>query len=160
MPFWKKSEDPWDMEPRKTCRDDTKEIENPTKESKNRNEQRKDAAETEEQSSAMICPWCGMPMERGYLDAVKGGNIWWVKKRPDLKSSMIGADPKTSLLVDDEGTLWTYKTAWYCAACKKMALDAAGMKEPYATNFDTLAEREAADRQQTAGRQIDQAMQG
>lgn len=136
MPFWKKSEDPWDMEPGRTGQ----KPENPIKEPKDWNEQRKSAGEMDGQSPAMTCPWCGRPMERGYLDAVKGGNIWWVKKRPDFKTSMIGADPKTSLLVDDEGVLWTYKTAWYCAACEKMTLDAAGMKPPYETAFDIPAE--------------------
>ncbi len=111
MPFWKKSEDPWDMEPG-------------------------NAGLEEQEPLPLDCPWCGKPMVRGYLDAVKGGNIWWVTRRPDMKAALIGADPKSSLLVDDEGGIFlTYKTAWRCTDCEKMILDTAGMKRPYETPF-------------------------
>ena len=103
MAFWKKSEDPWDQLPKKP------------------------AAEP----PAMICPWCGQEMARGYLDAVKGGGIWWLTEKPGLKAGLIGSDPKTSLRVDDEGVFYTYKTCGYCRRCEKMAIDAAGMCRPY-----------------------------
>lgn len=143
MPFWKKSEDPWDMEPRKASPvvEEQEMVENPLETLKSWREQRKAAKEAEKAKQPPVtCPWCGRPMERGYLDAVQGGSIWWVTRRPDLKASLLGADPKTSLRVDDEGTFLTYKTAWHCAACEKMVLDAAGMKHPYETPYDAPAE--------------------
>ncbi|WP_298018156.1 PF20097 family protein [uncultured Dysosmobacter sp.] len=144
MPFWKKSEDPWDMEPgqpvstMETPEQDGESLADTVKEW---GEKIKTSVQREEEPEGPpeTCPWCGKPMERGYLDAVKGGDIWWVTERPGkLKTALMGADPKTSLRVDDEGTLFTYKTAWYCAACRKMALDAAGMKRPYETSFDEI----------------------
>lgn len=102
MAFWKKSEDPWDQNPKK---------------------QRPAAPET--------CPWCGKEMRLGYLDAVSGGDIWWVTEKPGLKSELVGADPNTSLLVSDEGMFYTYKTAWYCGACKRMTLNCEKMTRPH-----------------------------
>ena len=103
MAFWKKSEDPWDQLPKKP------------------------AAEP----PAMICPWCGQEMARGYLDAVKGGGLWWLTEKPGLKAGLIGSDPKTSLRVDDEGAFFTYKTAWHCQVCEKMVMDTTNIRRPY-----------------------------
>ena len=102
MAFWRKSEDPWDKRPEKA-----------------------------EKTPPMTCPWCGEPMEMGYLDAAGGGAVWWTLGKPDTKSKLIGADPKCSLRVDDEGVFHTYKTCGYCRRCEKMAFDAAGMCRPY-----------------------------
>lgn len=116
MAFWKKSEDPWDPDPAA----------------------RKRAPASTETAApdGMRCPWCGGAMLRGYLDAVSGGEIWWTAGLPNPKANLLGADPKQSLLVSDEGVFFTYKTAWHCRKCEKMVLDAQGIRRPYATAFD------------------------
>ena len=101
MAFLKKSEDPWDQKLKK------------------------------QKVVRECCPWCGKEMRMGYLDAVSGGDIWWVTEKPGLKSKLVGADPNTSLLVSDEGTFYSYKAAWYCGACKKMTLNCENMTRPH-----------------------------
>ena len=76
------------------------------------------------------CPWCGEEMRLGWLEAQKG-DIWWVTKKPGTGSGvLVGADPNTSLLVSDEGVLFTHKTAWWCPECQKMVLDTTGIRRP------------------------------
>lgn len=117
MMFRKKSEDPWDQKPEK-----------------------------QQTVTPEVCPWCGREMRQGYLDAVRGGDIWWVTEKPGLKSGLLGEDPNTSLLVSDEGAFYTYKMAWYCGSCKKMTLDCKNMKRPYGTEpYEEADQNERAE---------------
>lgn len=153
MAFWKKSDDPWNRKPTPTTYTS---FEEPREEAKGFFEElrddiqdwrdkRKAAAEEEEANlPPEKCPWCGKEMERGYLDAVKGGEIWWVTEKPGFKNDLLGPDPKTSLLLTNEGAFYTYKTAWYCPGCEKMTADCADMRRPYepVTSFDETKESE------------------
>ena len=128
MPFWKKSEDPWDWKPERqrpvheepeprteggtalaeTLRDLGKKV-------------KTSAVGEEEQPKPQMCPWCGQEMEIGYLI---GGRdpVRWVKERPRAFHLMAFED---ALVVNDEGGwLTSYKTAWLCRPCKKMVLEA------------------------------------
>lgn len=143
MAFWKKSEDPWDIDPKKKRR------ERPTFEVQSTSGE-EDAPESlldelkgmfrkkPEEETPVIpekCPWCGSEMERGFLDAVKGGDIWWCVKKPGWKADFLGQDANTSWLVTDEGGFHPCKTAWYCPNCRKMTLDCAEMRRPHAMDF-------------------------
>ena len=93
-----------------------------------------------EVKTPQCCPWCGGEMRLGHLLAKGGGAVWWVQGEIEWKSKLIGPDPNQSLRVDDEGLLFTYKTAWYCPQCEKMAIDAAGMCPPYGSGEYTRKE--------------------
>lgn len=144
MPFWKKSDDPWDVDPakerKKREREDREPVENPLDSLREWNEERKAKAAAKqaelEAQPREICPWCGREMERGYMVSGKGDLIWrpgWMTAR----SAWVGPPKEVrqrSLRVDDEGDFISYKTVWYCGDCEKMVIDAKGMRrvsEPY-----------------------------
>jgi hypothetical protein len=104
MAFWKKSEDPWDWEPKKQpipretgsepgdgasglldeLRDDFQDW----------NENRKAAkARRETPPEPIPCPWCGQPMEPGYLI---GGRDAWYGSAPAPCASWTLRKPCTS----------------------------------------------------------------
>ena len=121
MAFWKKSEDPWDIDPAKEQeKQDREPLENPLDALRDWNEERKaraaaKQAEWEAQPKEM-CPWCGKEMERGCLAGSRG--VYWF---PGRYTAWWGPSViEDSLRVDNEGGLSTYKTAWYCRSCKKM----------------------------------------
>lgn len=133
MPFWKKSEDPWDIDPDKR-RKRREPIENPLDSLKDWNESRK--AEAAARQAALEaqpkekCPWCGKEMERGYL---QGGRdrVTWTPGFLTTKAAWLGPGKEArerQLRVDDEGDFASYKTVWYCRDCEKMVIDAAGMQ--------------------------------
>ena len=70
MAFWKKSEDPWDVDPAR-ARAKREPIETPLDTLRDWNEERKaKAAEKQAELEAQpkeVCPWCGREMERGCL---------------------------------------------------------------------------------------------
>lgn len=75
MPFWRKSEDPWDMEPEKRRTWTAGELQPPAADGEAwKVPWEKETAE-EQTPSAMSCPWCGQEMRMGYLvggrDAVR-----------------------------------------------------------------------------------------
>lgn len=141
MAFWKKSEDPWDIDPekRKKQKADLYERERSTD---------RDAPEPEgnglldaareqwtrwrkERREALRlppepCPWCGKDMEQGFLNGGKG--IFWHRGIPDTGARWLGTGSADTMRVDVEGVLATYKTAWYCPACEKLVLDASDME--------------------------------
>ncbi len=139
MPFWKKSDDPWDIDPAKArekrAKQEREPIENPLNTLRDWNEGRKaEAAARQAELEAQPkegCPWCGREMERGYL---QGGRdrITWTPGFLTTKAAWLGPDKaarERRMQVDDEGAaLTTYKTAWYCQDCEKMVIDAAGMR--------------------------------
>ena len=143
MAFWKKSEDPWDMDPAKQRRsvpveEETEAAESPLDTLKGWAARRK-AAEAEKLTlPPEKCPWCGGEMEQGFLSGGRG--VVWSRGVPDTKTKWLGAGHGNTLRVDDEGVLFTYKTAWLCPACEKMTVDAAGLRAPgedtYNSSFD------------------------
>lgn len=143
MALWKKSEDPWDREPE--VRQAPAPRQEPEKEAPRENPlerlrqqiEKRTAGGPEPDTPAMTCPWCGKEMARGYLYGKGGGDIWWLRKKLGWKEKLVGPDPNTSLLVSDEGGLYTYKTAWYCQACQRMAVDTTGIQRPYANSVLT-----------------------
>lgn len=140
MAFWKKSEDPWDVDPAR-AREKRKPVENPLDTLRDWNEERRAKAAARqaelEAQPREVCPWCRKEMERGYMISGKGGLIWrpgWMTAR----SAWVGPPKEVrerSLRVDDEGDFTSYKTVWYCGDCEKMVIDAKGMRrvsDPYA----------------------------
>ena len=128
MPFWKKSEDPWDWKPerRQPVREQpqTQPEEAPVMEALKdlgRSVKASAVGEPEEAAPVQVCPWCGQEMEVGYLI---GGRdpVRWVRERPRAFRFTLFED---ALRVNDEGGwLTSYKTAWLCRPCGKMVMDA------------------------------------
>ena len=125
MPFWKKSEDPWDVEPEKRR---PVPAENEEKgpglldQFQDWNEARKaEKARRETPPPPIPCPWCGKTMETGYLMGNRG--IWWAPGRPDAWAKWVSvAAAEGAFQVDTEGGLATYRTAWHCPDCGNMAV--------------------------------------
>lgn len=145
MPFWKKSEDPWDLDPAKErAKQEREPLENPLDTLREWNEERRAKAAAKqaelEAQPKESCPWCGAEMERGYIVPGKGMLVW----TPGfLTTRAAWAGPpkevrERRLRVDNEGSLISYKTVWYCRNCEKMVLDAAGLKSPTALSEDLL----------------------
>ena len=149
--FWKKSEDPWDMDPAKRrsapgAAETSFRQEEPEKglldslrgwANEKLEAQRQEVTQTPE-----ACPWCGGSMEQGFLDG--GNGVFWIRGVPDTKTKWLGAGRENVLRVDDEGVLFTYKTAWHCPVCEKIVFDAAGLRpegeSTYTASFEEGAE--------------------
>ena len=96
MPFWKKSEDPWDYEPEKPSRPAEPGQEEKDcapslmDELRDWNEERKEKkALRETPPPPMICPWCGQEMEVGTITGGRDSVCL-------LYTSPSPRDPKTS----------------------------------------------------------------
>lgn len=125
MAFWKKSEDPWDINPEKQRPVLTEEEKGPglLDQLQDWNEARKaEKAKREAPLPPMTCPWCGKEMETGYI---MGQGVWWAPGRPGALEKWAGASGAAGAVqVDTEGGLMApYRTAWVCRDCGKMALD-------------------------------------
>lgn len=128
MAFWKKSDDPWDRKPEEKT--SVNEFQMYVDQWNAREEREKAEQEAEKKAredyenapfpvtSAMDCPWCGQAMDRVYLMGSYGVS-WHHKKPPAWRWD---AWP----LWDNKGA--SYKSAWYCPECQRMALD---VKRPY-----------------------------
>lgn len=123
MAFWKKSEDPWDIDPekRRPPAAETAEDGQPApgllEQLRDWNEARKQAREARA-PQPIPCPWCGREMEIGYL--MGGRGVYWRPGRPG--GFFTGLEDYERL--DTDGTLLSsYKFAWYCAGCRKLVLD-------------------------------------
>lgn len=146
MPFWKKSEDPWDIDLSKrrpapklaekapglvdTIREEWDAMQ------KERQEKRKKLELPPEK-----CPWCGKDMEQGFLMGSRG--VFWYRGIPAGKTLWLSPGRENIMRVDTEGFLTTYHTAWYCPACKKMTIDASDLQTEAEKNqmaFPTGAE--------------------
>ena len=123
MAFWKKSEDPWDIDPekRRPAAAETAEDEQPApgllEQIRDWNEARKQAREARA-PQPIPCPWCGKEMAVGYLHGGRDG-VYWREKRPGALFNGAGAER----LDTDGGILNSYKYVWYCAGCRKLVLD-------------------------------------
>lgn len=141
MAFWKKSEDPWDMDPEKRKKQKTDPYEREWSTDRDAPEPEGnsllDAAREQwtrwrkEKREALHlppepCPWCGKDMEQGFLSGGRG--ICWQRGVPNAKALWIGTGSADTMRVDVEGVLATYKTAWYCPACEKMVFDASDLQ--------------------------------
>ena len=131
MAFWKKSEDPWDIDPSKrrpapkpaekapglvdTIREEWDAMQ------KERQEKRKKLELPPEK-----CPWCGKDMEQGFLMGSRG--VLWCRGIPAGTALWLSPGRENIMRVDTEGSLTTYHTAWYCPACKKMTIDASDLQ--------------------------------
>ena len=127
MPFWKKSEDPWDCEPEKPPRpvapgpEDKDYAPSLMDELREWNEERKEKKRQREATPApMACPWCGQEMEVGYITGGRDTVQWW----PGWPPRMIGGADGAAIRVDHEGTVFLrYKTAYLCRACRRMVME-------------------------------------
>ena len=87
MPFWKKSEDPWDYEPEKRPvpsaeagggEDAPGFFEELRGDLQNWNQERKEKkAQRQTPPPPMKCPWCGQEMEVGYVTSGRDAVRWW-----------------------------------------------------------------------------------
>ncbi len=131
MPFWKKSDDPWDRRPGSppVPREEPEAAEeSPLEALRDLGEKVKSAVDglrepkpEEPEAPPERCPWCQGPMERGYLYG--RGFVYWQRTRPKLLSlTGLGAD---AWVLNTEGGFGgtSYHTMWYCPACEKMTLD-------------------------------------
>ena len=124
MPFWRKSEDPWDYEPEKPSRPAEPGQEEKDcapslmDELRDWNEERKEKkALRETPPPPMICPWCGQEMEVGTITGGRDSVQWW----PGWPNRFFGASgPEIDIL--HEGSLFNrYKTAWLCRSCRRIS---------------------------------------
>ena len=146
MAFWKKSEDPWDIDPnqRRTASEPAEKA--PGLLDTLRGDWDAMRAEWQEKREKLRlppekCPWCGEDMEQGFL--MGGRGVFWYRGTPNIKTSLFGAPNEDTIRVDTEGFLNTYHTAWYCPACKKMTIDASDLQTEAEKNqmaFPTGAE--------------------
>lgn len=141
MAFWKKSEDPWDIDPEKRKKQTpAPDLFNDRDWGQEEPEEQRGLLDTvreqwtarwKEKREALRlppepCPWCGKDMEQGFLTGAKG--ISWWRGVPDAKALWLGTGGANTMRVDVEGVLATYKTAWYCPACEKLVLDASDLE--------------------------------
>lgn len=130
MPFWKKGEDPWDIDPEKRRRppEETAEAGETGEPAPGLLEELRDWNEARKQKKAesvpppIPCPWCGKEMETGYL--VGGRGIWWAPGRPNGWAKWVSVSMvEGAFQVDNEGGLPSYQTAWHCAGCRRLVLE-------------------------------------
>ena len=139
MAFWKKSGDPWDIDPEKRRKKseavwweqeapapsgaETQGSPSGPKEDDNPENTRKDFLQKKEreQVSSEKCPWCGKDMEWG---CITGGrdSVSWKNWKPKGLGLMRPEGWKEIDLLD-EGERAPYKTVWFCNSCGKMVLD-------------------------------------
>lgn len=115
MAFWKKkSEDPWDMDPNRK--------QQPTPVEKKPPERTIPPwVQIEEPPEPIPCPWCGENMVWGNLFAGSGGSqtSGWLQWREGAHQGFLDSLRFTGRKVD----LGAYEEAWYCTACRKLAMD-------------------------------------
>lgn len=131
MSFWKKSEDPWDIDPNERRPVAEPEEKGPGLLDSLRGDwDAMQAARQEKREKLRLppekCPWCGKDMEQGFL--MGGRGVFWYRGTPNIRKSLFGAPNEDTIRVDTEGFLNTYHTAWYCPDCKKMTVDAADLQ--------------------------------
>lgn len=123
MAFWKKSEDPWDIDPEKKEKAPIAVVEMETECEQETDGflagifKKKPAEEAVEES--LICPWCGQKMTKGYL---LGGRdrLRLSDQKPTAFLGSLGHD---TIDFSDEGFLVTHKSCWQCKTCRKLVAD-------------------------------------
>jgi hypothetical protein len=153
MPFWKKSEDPWDQKPKKqkpviteldTPAQPEEKWKNPLDKLDDWMEKREAAAKEAAEAKRLPpekCPWCGQEMEQGFLLTGRDPINWY----PGVyKTAWFSRDKTGSLRIDADGDFITYKVAWRCPSCKKIVFDTSNCKSntPYTDPFNQNNETE------------------
>ena len=145
MAFWKKSDDPWDIDPEKRKKQTTAAFwENdapaetdpvgaasgrPEEEPRGQSlgESIKGFFGGKKEEAPIIpekCPWCGKDMERGYIDGGRDYSVMWRNWKPRGFLGIFQPEDAREIDLLDEGDgLWCYKTVWYCRDCGKMTLE-------------------------------------
>ena len=145
MAFWKKSEDPWDIDPEKRKKQTTAAFwENdapaetdPVGAASGRPEEAPKGQSLGESIKGFFggkkeeapiipekCPWCGKDMERGYIDGGRDYSVMWRNWKPRGFLGLSQPDNAREIDLLDEGDgLRCYKTIWYCQDCGKMTLE-------------------------------------
>ena len=123
MAFWKKSEDPWDIDPEKKKKAPIAVVEMETEcvletEGVLAGSFKKNPAE-EAGEESLICPCCGQKMTKGYL---LGGRdrLRLSDQKPTAFLGSLGHD---TVDFSDEGFLVTHKSCWQCKTCRKLVAD-------------------------------------
>ena len=138
MAFWKKCDDPWDVNPEKRKRTQAPLWEqDPSEEAA----VQKPAAgpegeglgellgnlfkqKEEEPIPAEKCPWCGGEMDVGYLTGGQEGARWQSWKPMGLKGLFPPSDGEYWSILTERNGLSSFQTAWYCRACEKIVFHA------------------------------------
>lgn len=132
MPFWKKSEDPWDMDPNRRKRTVYEREPDPESEPEMGGglAAPREITEQEPQEDAPDCPWCGEKMIRAYL---LGGRdmICFADQKPHGFWGSLGHEK--TYLGDDTGFFGgNYQSCWQCKPCYKLVID---IPQPTAPNY-------------------------
>jgi len=150
MPFWRKSEDPWDKKDgiSKPPKEPKEPKENPVDTLKAWVEDRKAEAKEREEARRLPtekCPWCGKDMEQGNMLGGRDSVLWY----PGIlttKDAWFGGGPREERLqLCDEGGFTSYKTVWLCRDCKKMVFnmpDPPTVYDPFADTSETEKTKE------------------
>ena len=124
MAFWKKSDDPWDIDPAKKRREEPVSLFEAEPEEPEEKEgvlsglfKKK---EPEAAPEAIPCPYCGAMMRAGYLSAERG-MLRWTPEKPGLFAGSLFASEM--IYLSDEGEWQFYKTCHICEACRKLVAD-------------------------------------
>ena len=135
MAFWKKSEDPWDIDPEKRRRERPAVTFETTEEPEEKEDgesilaeiaglfKKKDAEEPAQ--PPMICPWCGQEMVKNYLSGGRD-HVVLVETKP---GAFLGTTFMDTTLISDEGGWDSYKSCWRCIPCRKLVVDMPEKKE-------------------------------
>ena len=135
MAFWKKSEDPWDIDPEKRKRNHEATTFETAEEPENGETDEgllaeiaglfKKKAEEEPEQPPMICPWCGQEMVKSYLTGGRD-NVVLTEEKP---GAFLGTTFMETTLISDEGGWGSYKSCWHCVSCRKLVVDVPEKKE-------------------------------
>ena len=154
MPFWKKSEDPWDVDPNRNR--STSEVEETGPGLLDSLREDWDALQAQRQEKREKlrlppekCPWCGKEMEQGFL--MGGRGVFWYRGIPTGKALWFSPGNENIMRVDTEGFFSSYHVAWHCPDCKKMTIDAADLQTEAEKNdlFPQRAAEVPEDRETT-----------
>ena len=139
MASWRKSEDPWDIDPEKQWRNHTADFAAPSEANEEEKDQgifaefagmfKRKPVQEDAEELPRVCPYCGAAMEKGYLYCGRDG-AQWTKKRPGALLGILACD---SVRVTREGSLGNYyQTSWCCEVCRKLVID---LPEPTGPNY-------------------------
>ena len=135
MAFWKKSDDPWDIDPekRKKKNEAVWREEVPAEHSQQESLgdvwkslfPQKQEREESLPDTAEKCPWCGKDMEWGVIGGGgRDSSVIWRNWQPKglLDLAGTGNGKMFDLLDEGSGMRW-FKTVWLCEDCGKLVLD-------------------------------------